>query len=246
MQSDPTWIYLSPHLDDAVYSCGGLIYEQTRAGIKTQIWTVFAGDPPPGVLTPFARSLHERWQSGDASAAVRRREDIQAGRILGAVVYHFTFPDCIYRREDDGWPVITGEEDLFRPGYQGEETLRRQLTELLAQKLPPDAVLVFPYGYGQHIDHQLVGRAAAGLDVPRWQYADYPYTIRESENLRDWLEMPGERYHLPVTRDGLRRWQDATAAYQTQISTFWKSRADLDVKIEDYWLSGAGALLRAG
>ena len=26
------WIYLSPHFDDAVLSCGGLIWEQTHSG----------------------------------------------------------------------------------------------------------------------------------------------------------------------------------------------------------------------
>jgi hypothetical protein len=33
------WIYLSPHLDDAALSAGGLIYEQTQAGIQVEIWT---------------------------------------------------------------------------------------------------------------------------------------------------------------------------------------------------------------
>ena len=28
------WIYLSPHLDDAVLSCGGLIFEQSRQGLQ--------------------------------------------------------------------------------------------------------------------------------------------------------------------------------------------------------------------
>ena len=39
------WIYLSPHLDDAVFSAGGLIYEQTQAGTPVEIWTIMCGDP---------------------------------------------------------------------------------------------------------------------------------------------------------------------------------------------------------
>jgi len=38
------WIYISPHFDDAVLSCGGLIWEQTHKGITVEIWTVCAGD----------------------------------------------------------------------------------------------------------------------------------------------------------------------------------------------------------
>jgi LmbE family N-acetylglucosaminyl deacetylase len=48
------WIYLSPHFDDAVLSCGGLIFEQARQGIPIEIWTIFAGNPPPGPLSMFA------------------------------------------------------------------------------------------------------------------------------------------------------------------------------------------------
>lgn len=39
------WIYISPHLDDAVLSAGGLIYEQTRAGHEVEIWTFMCGFP---------------------------------------------------------------------------------------------------------------------------------------------------------------------------------------------------------
>ena len=49
------WIYLSPHFDDAVLSCGWLIWQQAQAGQRVEIWTVCAGEIPPGPLTPFAQ-----------------------------------------------------------------------------------------------------------------------------------------------------------------------------------------------
>ena len=55
-----THVYLSPHLDDAVLSCGGMIHRQAQAGERVVVVTVCAGDPPPGPLSDFARSLHER------------------------------------------------------------------------------------------------------------------------------------------------------------------------------------------
>ncbi|MBA4379671.1 MAG: PIG-L family deacetylase, partial [Anaerolinea sp.] len=55
------WIYISPHLDDAVLSCGGLIWEQSHAGTQVEIWTVCTGDPPEGPLSPFAEVLHAEW-----------------------------------------------------------------------------------------------------------------------------------------------------------------------------------------
>ena len=43
--------------------------------------TIFAGDPPTGPLSPFAQSLHDRWQ---ADPVARRGEDIEALTLLGA------------------------------------------------------------------------------------------------------------------------------------------------------------------
>jgi len=40
------WIYLSPHLDDAVLSCGGIIWQQVQSGHQVEIWTICAADPP--------------------------------------------------------------------------------------------------------------------------------------------------------------------------------------------------------
>ncbi|MBN2499463.1 MAG: PIG-L family deacetylase, partial [Anaerolineales bacterium] len=54
-------IYLSPHLDDVALSCGGLVWEQAQAGMAVEVWSVCAGDPPPGELSEYARSLHARW-----------------------------------------------------------------------------------------------------------------------------------------------------------------------------------------
>ena len=40
--NDSHWIYLSPHLDDAVYSCGGMLWEQVQRGVQAEVWTIFA------------------------------------------------------------------------------------------------------------------------------------------------------------------------------------------------------------
>ena len=37
-------IYLAPHLDDAVLSCGGQIFERTARGENVLVVTVMAGD----------------------------------------------------------------------------------------------------------------------------------------------------------------------------------------------------------
>ncbi|MCE5207729.1 MAG: PIG-L family deacetylase [Chloroflexi bacterium] len=239
----PQWTYLSPHLDDAVLSCGGLIWQQIQNGFHIEIWTIFAGDQPAGDLTPFAQSLHDRWQSGQNSAATRRLEDAKACRILKAEYRHFDYPDCIYRLDDTGQAVISREEDLFQPEYKGETALAQNLAERLARELPQETVLVIPYGFGAHIDHQLVRHSAEMLRHCKWLYADYPYSAVVAGNLLKWLNLPGNSYQLPIDKIGLNKWQEAVAAYATQLNTFWPSPDDMQQKIADYCLTGAGSLL---
>ena len=82
-------LYLSPHLDDAVYSCGGLIYQQTQAGQRVLVMTTCAGLPPSGPLSPFAEALHTRWQVSATNAVTTRRTEDHAA---DANVYHLKRP----------------------------------------------------------------------------------------------------------------------------------------------------------
>ena len=86
------WIYLSPHLDDAALSLGGLIWEQTQAGKRVSIWTICAGNPPPGDFSPFAEALHARWEVGRDAMEERRTEDIESCKRLDPGFSILIFP----------------------------------------------------------------------------------------------------------------------------------------------------------
>jgi hypothetical protein len=51
------WIYISPHLDDAALSAGGLIHEQTQAGLPVEIWTLMSGFPLVDEVSPLAQVM---------------------------------------------------------------------------------------------------------------------------------------------------------------------------------------------
>jgi LmbE family N-acetylglucosaminyl deacetylase len=108
------WIYFSPHFDDIAYSCGGLVWEQVNSGQKVSIWTICAAYPPPGSLSPFAGSLHERWGTGQEAVQQRREEDRRSSRLMGANTRYFSIPDAIYRTSpiDDRF-MYTSDKDLF-------------------------------------------------------------------------------------------------------------------------------------
>jgi LmbE family N-acetylglucosaminyl deacetylase len=216
------WIYLSPHLDDVALSCGGLVWEQAQSGLSVGIWTICAGDPPPGPLSAFAESLHERWQSGAEAMDLRRSEDSTACTILGASNRHFPIPDCIYRRVGpDNSPGYSSEESLFGPIHQGESALISKLSHTLSSTLPQRAIVVCPLTLGGHVDHVLTRKAAEETGRPLMYYEDYPYVEKDPDYFLNLRQAVWESQVFEVSEQAITAWQAAVAAHASQISTFW-------------------------
>src|SRR4030067_3282248 len=106
-------VYLSPHLDGAVFSCGGWAARQVSSGDAAPVLTVCSGDSPVGELTPFAYDLHRRWGGAGSPMAARRAEDLVACGRLGASVVHYPLSDAIYRRTPDEHPLYYSEQAIL-------------------------------------------------------------------------------------------------------------------------------------
>src|SRR6516164_6338526 len=84
IKSDHRHIFLSPHLDDVVYSCGGTLGVQVSSGLHPLVITIFAGIPPTNTdLSPFALQKHREWGADQTKEPghiikVRRQEDAGA------------------------------------------------------------------------------------------------------------------------------------------------------------------------
>jgi LmbE family N-acetylglucosaminyl deacetylase len=235
------WIYLSPHLDDVALSVGGLLWEQSQAGERVEIWTICAGDPPPGDFSPFAESLHARWETGSQSMSARRAEDVASCQRLGVDYIHLAVPDCIYRRSPfTGEHLYASEESLWIPVQPDEEPLIAQLAEQFKTQCPSDANLVCPLTLGGHVDHRLTRAAAEKLGIPLWFYADYPYVL-ETETFSRLENRPSTV--TPISPDGLIAWQEAISAHRSQISTFWQSLSTMHKAILAYYRQMGGVRL---
>ncbi len=229
------WIYLSPHFDDVAFSCGGLVWEQTKSGLDVSIWTICAGDPPPGPISRYGQGLHERWGTGPNAVAARRNEDLFSSRLMGADSRNFSIPDAIYRRSAlDGNPLYTADEELFIDLRREEESLVVGLKSELEQALPVECELVCPLALGGHVDHRLVRSAAEQLNRALWYYADYPYTVNPDKDIPEYDRALRPR-PFPVSEAGLKTWQLAVAAHASQISTFWSSPDEMRKAIRAYW-----------
>ncbi len=228
------WIYLSPHLDDAVLSAGGLIHEQARAGLPVEIWTLFCGFPPPGELSTFAQVMHKLWgfSSGEECVQKRREEDKRAAELLGAVTRHFDFLDAIYRQAPEG--VWLYPQDVSVEPLPAEAGFPAEIAEALSMRLLPDDILVCQLGIGGHVDHLLARQAAEQLGRPLWLDADLPYLFNHPEELAPLTAGLGETVQ-PVPEAALGPWERAIRTYDSQLSTVFEDPGKLGEQIRAYW-----------
>ncbi len=240
-------IYLSPHLDDAVFSCGGRIAQQTRAGERVLVVTVCAGDPPPGPLSGLARALHERWALPQSAPEARRLEDMDALGRLDAGAIHLALPDCIYRKAAPNGPALYNSEDaIFGPLHPRDWWLSLDLAARLAEFGPvaPRAHLYFPLGIGGHVDHQLTWRLAddwAGAHAHVYFYEDYPYS-HDQRLVERWVAGRDWQPHLArLSEADLARKIGAVSRYASQLSSFWADPDDMAARLREHAAQTGGA-----
>jgi LmbE family N-acetylglucosaminyl deacetylase len=218
---------LSPHLDDAVLSCGGLIHQQAQQGRRPLVVTCFSGMPDYGFLSPFAAELHRRWGQPSDPVALRREEDMEAMACLGAEHLHLNFVDCIYRRDDNGAFPYASEAALFGAVHASDQPLERELAERLRTVCSAgNGACYVPLAVGHHVDHQLVLRAASRLRSSAyrlWYYEDYPYAEQQGAldlTLAGWTARPTPRLVYLEELD-LRAKISAILSYRSQTQVLF-------------------------
>ena len=147
-------VYISPHLDDVVLSCGGRLLRERAQGRSVLVVTVFTAEAGPCREIP----PHVRARVGDM--AERRREDERAMARLGADFLWLDHPEAIFR--DRAYHTLFGAFSRFVPADRELVThLALRLAELV-QRVRPRR-LYWPLGVGQHVDHRVVCEAGLRL-----------------------------------------------------------------------------------
>jgi LmbE family N-acetylglucosaminyl deacetylase len=227
-------LFLSPHLDDVVFSCGATLLRLLESGWQAEVITIFTGN----VASPRGFALECQTSKGIAPdvdyMALRRAEDRAALEILGASnISNWEFLEAPHRGYDS-------PPELFAGMRLGDEIWRQ-----IAEKLAPlsDFDLVFaPQGLGNHVDHLQLIRAVLELGwAPKtaW-YRDTPYAIREPEARPSPL-LPTELqpFAAPFDAPVLERKIAACCAYASQIGFQFGGEAEVARKLTAFHASEA-------
>jgi LmbE family N-acetylglucosaminyl deacetylase len=131
---------LSPHLDDGVFSLGAAIAGWSRAGVKVDVVTVFAGDPNSTLpASRFDRSCG--FVTAGEAAITRREEDRRACEILGATPVWLPFEGHASGRKGSDATIYSAVTDAVRradtvllPGFPLAHADHASLTRLLLEQ----------------------------------------------------------------------------------------------------------------
>ncbi|HUP27317.1 MAG TPA: PIG-L family deacetylase [Chloroflexia bacterium] len=254
-EGPPTAIFLSPHFDDIALSCGGMASRLSRTGARCIGVTVCAAPSAPGEpVSPFAQMQHSRWENASGSDIasineVRRQEEQSALKLLGLEPVWLDVPDAIYRRGSTGEHLYASEDALFgRVAPEERQVLVPRITEEIRRVARESGAIgrvrVFaPLGVGNHVDHQLVFRAARRLP-PRFGvlfYEDYPYVSRPGtlQARMDDLQLPVQpRVVLLTEQIGLKI--AAISRYKSQLEVLFGSSEAVAGQVRSYGHSVAG------
>ncbi|MGD0063801.1 MAG: PIG-L family deacetylase [Streptosporangiaceae bacterium] len=174
-------LVMSPHLDDAVLSCGALLARLADRH-RITVATVFTAAAPRPWSLPARRQLRAL---GEADAedffAQRRAEDRDVLAGMGAAPVHLGFRDALFRR-GPRWPAYpTFRFDAARGRVAAcDAGLAAEVSARVGEiATAHEAGVIFaPLGVGRHVDHLITRRAAREL-AGRTQivyYSDFPYS----------------------------------------------------------------------
>jgi LmbE family N-acetylglucosaminyl deacetylase len=246
-----THLFLSPHLDDAVLSCGGVIHQLAWGGERVIIVTAMAGEPhEPLPDSPVVETIRVRWNSGDFPYRTRRVEDVHAAQALRAQVYHLPLVEAALRGTICGagdWIALYPD---YESPFQGLNDADDARLFLLETHLPFTEVTAIyaPLGVDEHVDHRLVRdwalvlTGSQGAPALRF-YAEYPHARQKSSLQR---ALAFYHQHLPavtldpeirvLTDDDCAAKIRAMGCYQSHLHVLWNDPAEMERLARDYMM----------
>ncbi len=209
----PIALALSPHLDDAAFSCSGTLAALAADGWEVVVATLFTAS----VEAPAGFALACQTDKGLPAEAdymeIRRAEDAEACRRLEARPVWLPFREAPHRGYDSAAALF----GPLRSDDAAHLDLAQALEPLLAERRPD--LLLAPQATGGHVDHVQAVRALHLLRPagPVLWWRDFPYLARREKHParpfeRTMAALPEEA--RPIRTEAKRH---ACAAYATQL-----------------------------
>lgn|GEM_PF-880325 len=181
---------LSPHLDDAILSCGQLLSELSgRADITVINVFTKAHSGPYTLSGKKLLSLSGGYNDASQLYEERVKEDKKALTSLGVKIINLDLEDALFRRKVSGKNRLIPELTHVYPTYRWNviknkiafsDTALEMLETKLIEIVPDDALIFSPYTVSNHVDHFIVRTASDNLYKDVIYYSEFPYNISKN------------------------------------------------------------------
>ena len=231
-------IFISPHFDDAVLSCGGLMSKLSEKNTQLLSITVFTGEPSEKeTLSTVAKSFHDAWDSGENPYTIRKKEEKKVLDKLNSSYKWLEKLDVIYRFAD-----VKIKDGILNPGVSPEED--PVFSEIFAEileivKESPDCYIFAPLGIGNHPDHLVVNLAMRSIknlypELNLFFYEDFPYAITGDlkKKLAEYEYKPKSK-NIDI-HDSLQNRVELIKIYESQLDNVFEGAKNIEEIIRDY------------
>lgn len=238
-------VFLSPHIDDAIGSCGGMIAKYATYQQPVHIVNIFSGHASPP-FSDFAKKLHKVWGNPINVTQTRRAEEAAATKRINAVVHFGAALDAIYRRDHAGNWFYPLEQDLFDKPNENDKNdqIRECLNRLKSILSIADFRIYAPLGIGNHVDHQIAFNCGLELikeGYPVFFYEDFPYARNDliyqerKCKLAEWIS-----YDVEIGENDLHAKIVAYSCYHSQMKFLFSNEIEMIFAVKKFAETQAG------
>jgi LmbE family N-acetylglucosaminyl deacetylase len=188
--------FVSPHLDDAVFSAGGLLMDLENKSDVTVVNVFTKADTQPYTLSAKRYLFYCGAKDAVTLFEKRKKEDAQV--LSGQVkVINLDFVDAQWRKRKTNIflkglatfiPELVHTYPIYRLNIisgkvsEHDTSLITSLSDKLEQLIPKSSVVFCPVGFGNHVDHILVRDVCAKLFKHIYYWSDFPYDLKSQKS----------------------------------------------------------------
>lgn len=219
-------LIISPHLDDAVLSCGDLIAKLIEEGKRVDVLTIFSGLIEKESLSPAALKFHSNCFLDEKAMTHRKKEDKKAHKLLKCNSLYLNMPECLYRSDSNGhlYPDLN---NIYYLDDRDNITIY-ELSKKLLKYVNNYEVILCPLGLGSHADHLVTNYAINSIKEKTtgklYFYEDVAYVCyyyRENEK-SNW---GGKLLYkiIEISEKNFQKKIDSVLIYRSQLNILWEN-----------------------
>jgi glycosyltransferase involved in cell wall biosynthesis/LmbE family N-acetylglucosaminyl deacetylase len=248
-----TCYFVSPHLDDAAFSAGGLISylaKKTEVVVIT-VFTEARADKHSLSAIAYAKKCGFDVSEMKKFFALRKKEDKKLFESLGVSPIHLGFYDALWRKKKNInliekllscflkdfryiYPthrLHVGKGKIFKDDLINLEKLQKRLKEVIG--IGKNVYVFCPLGLGNHVDHIMVKTACTNTFVNVLYWEDAPYNLYNKVDKRLIIKNGLNSVIFNKNQDERK---SMYPAYKTQFGKLFGGRTVFDIPPETYYL----------